>query len=108
MLLFSTLLNIKPTLTKQDFIDLVFEWNRTSTYEENIIPNLVWNGEQNIRYGNNKVWLHILDSFMYPFMSFRLNMSKSTDTRAISSSSSTSGKTVFVKTVLVFIVFVTV
>ena len=41
MLLFSTLLNIKPSMTKKNFIDLVIEWNQTSTYQENIINRLV-------------------------------------------------------------------
>ena len=48
MLLFSTLLNIKPSMTKKNFIDLVIEWNQTSTYQENIIDGLVWNNETEI------------------------------------------------------------
>jgi len=49
MLLFSTLLNIKPSMTKKNFIDLVIEWNQTSTYQENIIDGLVWNNESDTR-----------------------------------------------------------
>ena len=61
MLLFSTLLNIKPSMTKKNFIDLVIEWNQTSTYHENIIDGLVWNNETDIRFGDENLWLHIVD-----------------------------------------------
>lgn len=59
MLLFSTLLDVEGTLTKEKFIELVITWNQESHYEENIVPNLKWNGEMNIRYGNDKCWLEI-------------------------------------------------
>jgi hypothetical protein len=61
MLLFSTLLNIKPSMTKKNFIDLVIEGNQTSTYQENIIDGLVWNNEADIRFGDENLWLHIID-----------------------------------------------
>lgn len=61
MLLFSTLLSISSKMTKKDFIDLVIEWNQTSTYDENIIPGLAWNGESDIRIGDDSLWLHIID-----------------------------------------------
>ena len=59
MILYSTLLPITPALTPQVFIDLVLEWNRSDTHEENRIPDLAWNGEDNIRFGNDSVWLEI-------------------------------------------------
>ncbi|MGM9517438.1 MAG: hypothetical protein ACI3X3_02025 [Acidaminococcus sp.] len=59
MILYSTLLPITPALTPQAFIDLVLEWNRSDTHEENRIPDLAWNGEDNIRCGNDSVWLEI-------------------------------------------------
>ena len=36
MLLFSTLLEINDTMTKDSFIQLVLEWNQGSPHEENI------------------------------------------------------------------------
>ena len=59
MILFSTTLMIKPTLTKDKFIELAIAWNQDSQYDENRIPNIQWNGERNIRYGNENVWLDI-------------------------------------------------
>lgn len=59
MLLFSTVLPIKDTMTKDDFIRLVIEWNQTSPYPENIIPNIEWNGERNVSYGTDELDLAI-------------------------------------------------
>ena len=58
MLLFSTVLSINDTLTKDAFIQLVIKWNQGSR-EENVIPGIEWNGERNIRYGNEKLWMQI-------------------------------------------------
>ena len=49
MLLFSTLLEINDTMTKDSFIQLVLEWNQGSPHEENIIQGIEWNGERNVR-----------------------------------------------------------
>lgn len=59
MLLFSTVLPIKDTMTKDDFIQLAIEWNQGSPHPENIIPGINWNGERNIRYGTDDLWLAI-------------------------------------------------
>lgn len=59
MLLFSTLLDITNSMTKDAFIQLVIEWNQGSPHKENIIPEMDWNGERNIRYGNDDLWLDI-------------------------------------------------
>ena len=59
MLLFSTLLDINATLTKDNFIKLVLEWNQGSPHENNIIKDIAWNGERNIRYGDENLWLDI-------------------------------------------------
>lgn len=59
MLLFSTILDIKATMTKDDFIRLVIEWNQGSPHTNNIIPGIQWNGERNIRYGEDVLWLDI-------------------------------------------------
>lgn len=59
MLLFSTLLEINDTMTKDAFIQLVLEWNQGSPHEENIIQGIEWNGERNIRYGIESMWLAI-------------------------------------------------
>ena len=44
MLLFSTILDIKDSLTKDEFIKLVIEWNQGSPHASNVIPGIVWNG----------------------------------------------------------------
>lgn len=59
MLLFSTLLEINDTMTKDAFIQLVLEWNQGSPHEENIIQGIDWNGERNVRYGTDTLWLAI-------------------------------------------------
>lgn len=59
MLLFSTLLDISNSMTKDSFIELVLEWNQGSPHESNIIKNIDWKGERNVRYGNDNLWLAI-------------------------------------------------
>lgn len=61
MLLYSTILNIVDTMTKENFIDAVIEWNQNNPYEENRISDIVWNGEREIRFGSDKLWLEILE-----------------------------------------------
>lgn len=58
MLLFSTVLPINDQMTKEDFIRLAIRWNQRS-HPENIIPGIVWNGERNVRYGDEKLWMQI-------------------------------------------------
>lgn len=59
MLLYSTILDIKDTMTQDDFIQLVIQWNQSSPHADNIIPNVNWAGERNIRYGGEDLWLDI-------------------------------------------------
>ena len=59
MLLFSTILRVNDTLTKDGFIKLIIEWNQGSPHKENIIPGLEWHGERNIRFGDERMWLDI-------------------------------------------------
>lgn len=59
MLLYSTMLDVNDTLTKEKFIQLVIKWNQESQYEGNIIPGLVWDGQMNVRYGDDQHWLEI-------------------------------------------------
>ena len=59
MLLFSTVLSINDKLTKEKFINLAIKWNQESRHRENVIPDIDWNGERNIRFGNDKVWMQI-------------------------------------------------
>lgn len=59
MLLFSTILDIHESLTKEKFIQLVIEWNQGSPHTENIISGLEWHGESNVRYGDNRLWMAI-------------------------------------------------
>lgn len=46
-------------MTKEKFIQLVIEWNQNSRYQENIIKDISWHGERNIRYGSDSLWLDI-------------------------------------------------
>ena len=46
-------------MTKDDFIKLVIEWNQKSPHKENVIENINWNGERNIRFGDDFLWLDI-------------------------------------------------
>lgn len=48
MLLFSTLLDINNSMTKDSFIELILEWNQGSPHENNIIKNIEWRGERNV------------------------------------------------------------
>ena len=59
MLLYSTTLRINETLTQDDFIRLVIQWNQSSPHPDNVIPNINWSGERNVRYGNDDLWLAI-------------------------------------------------
>lgn len=59
MLLYSTTLRINETFTQEDFIRLVIQWNQSSPHSDNVIPNITWSGERNVRYGNDNLWLAI-------------------------------------------------
>lgn len=59
MLMYSTILDINESLTKEAFINLVIKWNQESPHSDSVIPELHWNGERNIRYGNDDLWLSI-------------------------------------------------
>ena len=61
MRIFSTVLKIKDTLTEEDFIRLIIEWNQNNKYEENIIHDLKWNGEKSFHAGNDALWLDVKD-----------------------------------------------
>ena len=61
MLLYSATLPVRRSLTKEKFIDLILTWNKENTHEENRIPDMVWNGESEIRFGNDSLWLEILE-----------------------------------------------
>ena len=57
MLLFSTVLDIKDSITPDDFIQLVIKWNNTSTHTENIVTGIEWQGERTARFGDDRLWL---------------------------------------------------
>lgn len=59
MLVYSTMLDIDESLTKEAFIRLAIEWNQNSPHSDSIISDINWNGERNIRYGNEDLWLAI-------------------------------------------------
>lgn len=53
MILFSTILKIKDTMTKERFVDLVIEWNNTSKFQENIVSGVNADGKCSGRYGTD-------------------------------------------------------
>ena len=59
MLVYSTLLDIRPSLTKEGFIDLVLRWHKGSPHKDLIIPGIDWNGEKKARYGHEGLWIDI-------------------------------------------------
>ena len=59
MQLFSTVLPVNDSLTKDEFIKLAIKWNQGSRRPENVIPGIEWNGERNIRYGDANLWMQI-------------------------------------------------
>ena len=61
MLLFSTILEINDTVTPDSFINLVLDWNETSTRIENKVQGIDWHGEHNIRYGSDDLWLQFVE-----------------------------------------------
>ena len=58
MLLFSTIFEIDQRLTKDDFINLVIEWNQKG-HPEGVISGIEWNGERNIRFEDENKCLEI-------------------------------------------------
>lgn len=61
MILFSTMLKLNDSLTKDAFVQLVLEWNSTSKYEENRVPDVEWNGAYSNKFGNDKLSLEFVD-----------------------------------------------
>lgn len=57
MLLFSTMLTINDSLTKDKFIELVIKWNQGSPHADNVISGIEWNGERNIRFEDGRLSL---------------------------------------------------
>ena len=61
MLLFSTILELKDTVSPDDFIQLVLKWNETSSHVENRVDGIEWNGEHSVRYGTDNLWLEFVE-----------------------------------------------
>lgn len=61
MLLFSTILDIDESLTKEKFVKLIIEWNQGSPYQDNVIMDLKLNDQINVEGKNNKCCLKICD-----------------------------------------------
>lgn len=59
MLLYATMLDICDSFEEKDFVDLVLEWNNSNVYEKNRVSDVKWNGEENIRWGEEHLWLEI-------------------------------------------------
>lgn len=61
MLLFSTILEIKDSVTPENFIRLVLKWNETGSHIENRVPGIDWHGEHTARYGTDNLWLEFVE-----------------------------------------------
>ena len=61
MLLFSTILELKDTVSPDDFIQLVLKWNETSSHIENRVDGIDWHGEHSVRYGTDNLWLEFVE-----------------------------------------------
>ena len=61
MLLFSTKLKTNNSLSADAFIQLVIEWNQSSTYEENKVQGICWHGERTAQYGDEKRWIELAE-----------------------------------------------
>ena len=61
MLLFSTILDINHKMTKENFLQLVIEWNQGSPHESNIIPDMEWTGGRSFKYEYNNLWLEVVE-----------------------------------------------
>ena len=65
MLIYSTILNVKDTLSKEKFVRLVIDWVQGSPHQDSIIPDIewdgIWDGKKTLRYGNNALWLEIME-----------------------------------------------
>ena len=70
MLLFSAQLEISNAMTKEAFVRLAIEWNQGSPHVENRIQGINWNGEYNVRYGTENLWLAIETSLIKELFSF--------------------------------------
>ncbi|MBR4456003.1 MAG: hypothetical protein IKS32_07240 [Solobacterium sp.] len=71
MLLFSAILETEKQFGKEDFINLVLEWNRTSTYPENIIPGIRWKGEHRFMFGSDQLWMASEESVKEDILAIR-------------------------------------
>lgn len=61
MLLFSTVLSFDKSKTPDDLIRLVLEWNETSIRAVNRVPDVRWNGEHDVRYGDDRLSLEFME-----------------------------------------------
>lgn len=61
MLLFSTILDIDNSLSKDAFIQLVIKWNKETPHAENVIPGIAWSGERTVRYGTDDLFLEFME-----------------------------------------------
>ena len=61
MLVFSTVLNINPSMAKKDFVETVIRWVMTNPRPVNVISGIMWNGSYNVRYGDKRLWLEFMD-----------------------------------------------
>lgn len=52
-------LEFANAMTKEAFVRLAIEWNQGSPHVENRIQGVNWNGEYNVRYGTEHLWLAI-------------------------------------------------
>ena len=51
MLLFSTLLSVNDSFTKDAFVDLILEWNNTGSRASNVVPGIEWRNSFGVKFG---------------------------------------------------------
>ena len=59
MLLYTNTMQIRDTLTPDAFIALAIQWNQGSSWSENVIRGISWNGEHSVRFGTDEIWMAI-------------------------------------------------
>lgn len=59
MLLFSTILDIKEGMGKNEFINSVLTWSSSSPDSENIISAIEWQEQKTLRYEKGSLWIEI-------------------------------------------------
>lgn len=60
MILFSTVLPVRKSLTRELLADLIIHWNQSSSRPENVVPGLHWDGVP-VKYGTDELWIEFAE-----------------------------------------------